>query len=292
MKYIMKILFLNEWMHPKNMNALMKYNSVEWTIINNINKLNDYDLSTFNCIYSSGSPIDVSNFKGIKFLFGPHFSVFPDERLNLIKSNSTGYIILSTWVKNCWNQFPICHDLKLLDIPFGVDTNKFREITPLPKREKIFVYFKSRNPEELKVIESILKNNNLNQYTIFNYQEKYDEQDYLHFLQQSKFGIWIGTHESQGFALEEALSCNVPLLVWDVQSMNQEFGQKYTNIPATSIPYWDIRCGEYFHYLSELEIKFDWFLSNIENYKPREYVLENLSIEVCEKKWIDSINKL
>jgi hypothetical protein len=33
-------------------------------------------------------------------------------------------------------------------------------------------------------------------------------------------------------------------------------------------------------------------LNNLENYQPRKYVLENLSIDVCEKKFIDMINKL
>ena len=38
-------------------------------------------------------------------------------------------------------------------------------------------------------------------------------------LKQARFCIWIGRHESQGFAFQECLASNVPILVWDVQSM-------------------------------------------------------------------------
>ena len=119
------------------------------------------------------------------------------------------------------------------------------------------------------------------QYTIFDYRRRYSEIDYLNDLQQSKYGIWIGRHESQGFALLESLSCDVPLLVWDVTSMNQEEGYNYDNIPATCIPYWDERCGEIFYKREEFESKFEEFISKFYTYKPREYILDNLSIKKC-----------
>jgi hypothetical protein len=73
--------------------------------------------------------------------------------------------------------------------------------------------------------------------------------------------------------------------------MNQEYGYNYEDISATSIPYWDNRCGEYFHKLNELSNTYTRFIANLMNYNPREYILENLSMEVCEKKFINLINK-
>ena len=138
-------------------------------------------------------------------------------------------------------------------------------------------------------MEKILTSNGIN-YKVFNYNIGYNEKEYLEYLQNSKFGIWIGRHESQGFALEEALSCNVPLLVWNIKSINQEYGQNYPDIPATSIPYWDDQCGEYFYDMSDFEEKCCLFFSKLETYKPREYVLENLSMSVCEKQLMDLVN--
>ena len=42
--------------------------------------------------------------------------------------------------------------------------------------------------------------------------------------------------------------------------------------------------------LNELENTFNRFVSKIETYKPREYILENLSIKKCEEKLNDLIN--
>ena len=69
--------------------------------------------------------------------------------------------------------------------------------------------------------------------------------------------------------------------------MNQEYGSNYTNISATTIPYWDERCGEYFYDVNELDNIFDKFISKLNNYKPREYILENLTFEKCEEKLIN-----
>ena len=100
----------------------------------------------------------------------------------------------------------------------------------------------------------------------------------------------MDAHESQGFAIEEALSCNVPLLVWNVTSMNQEFKSSYSNISATTIPYWDERCGEFFHKSEEFIETFNMFLSKLDSYKPREFIFETLTEEICEKKLMEIIS--
>jgi hypothetical protein len=105
-------------------------------------------------------------------------------------------------------------------------------------------------------------------------------------LKNAKYGIWVGRHESQGFALEEALSCNVPLLVWDVLSMNQENGPNYADIPATTIPYWDSRCGEIFYRREHFDYAYRLFMSKLRHFKPREYVLSNLTMEQCENQFM------
>ena len=287
----MKILFVNTWMHPKNMHSLINYKNISLEIVTNISDIQKFDLSTFDCVYSPSDPIDVSKYPGICFIFGPHFSTFPNEKLLNIKSKKTGYLILSDWVKNIWKSYEICNELNLLDIPFGVDTDKFTEIAPIQNRNQVFIYYKSRYPEELEFIKNLLTKNNIS-YRVFDYKKRYNETEYIEYLQQSKFGIWVDAHESQGFALEEALSCNVPLLVWNVRSMTQEIGQRNPDFPATTIPYWDDRCGEYFYDLTDLREKINKFISNLENYKPREFVLEQLSIPICEERFIKTICEL
>jgi hypothetical protein len=248
------------------------------------------DISSFDVVYSPCDLIDVSLYPNTKFIFGPHFSVFPEENhMNIIKGNTNViYIQPSEWVRKLWKTNPLCKDINIQSFAFGVDTEKFVPIKPILEREKVFIYFKHRNPLELNLIETFLTIKNYN-YRIFSYKNRYSEEEYKEYLQNSKFGIWVGGHESQGFALEEALSCNVPLLVWSVQSMKQEYGSTYDDIPATTIPYWDERCGEYFHNLTEIEDTFNSFISKLETYTPREYIVENVSIETCEQNLIDII---
>jgi hypothetical protein len=287
----MKILYVKTWMHDKNHHALMNYKNIEFTTIYSVDEVDRHDLSQYDCVLSPHTPIDVSKYPSTKFIFGPHFSVFPDDKINLIKGPNSVYNQLSEWVVNLWYSFPLTLNLKIVNLPFGVDTSKFNNVKHINNRNEVFIYFKSRNPSELEKVINSLNAKNIN-YKIFSYENRYHESEYLHFLQNSKYGIWIGRHESQGFGLQEALSCDVPLLVWDVKSMNQEYGSNYEDLPATSLSYWDERCGEVFYDSSDLEKTYNKFINNIEHYKPREFILENLSMEVCENKLIETINNI
>jgi hypothetical protein len=255
----------------------------------NINGLN---LSEFDCIISPCYPIDVSKYPKTKFIFGPQFSIFPTDSLSLIKGNNSVYNLLSEWVVKIWEKSNLTNNLKLITLPLGVDTDKFTNTLPIECRENVLVYFKHRNRNNLHFIETFLKLNGI-KYELFSYDKRYDETEYVNCLKTAKYGLWIDAHESQGFALQEALSCDVPLLVWNVTSMSQEFGSTYDkSLLATTIPYWDNCCGEYFYHESEFIDKYNLFISKIDNYKPREFILNNLSIDICENKLIEQINNI
>ena len=224
----MKLILINS-IHNKNLNALKNYKNIELIIINHINEINNFNLNDIDCILSPSDPLNIdalNKFTNIKFIFGPHFSVFPDIKVEFIKRNNAVYIQPSEWSKNVWKSFYLCNNLNLEVLPFGVDTSKFKNEKELKYRDKVFIYNKRRDPNELEYLEKFLKYKNIN-YKIFSYDNKYDENEYLTFLKDAKYGIWLGCHESQGFALEEALSCNVPLLVWNVKTMDQEYNSNY-----------------------------------------------------------------
>lgn len=285
----MNLLIINK-LHHKNLNALNKYKNLNIKYINTIKEIDNIDLNNINCIYSPSECFDVNKYKyyNIKFLFGPHFSVFPNiNTIYKIISENTIYIQPSEWVCDLWKSFNCCNNLNIKSLPFGVDIDKF--IDENNKKDSIFIYYKSRHPQELKYVLEFIKKFE-NNIKIFSYTDKYNENEYIDYLKKSKYGIWLGRHESQGFALQEALSCNVPLLVWDVRTMKQEYGYSYNNNhKATSIPYWDNTCGEYFYDYTELEKIYKTFIENIENYRPRNFIVNNLSIDICEKKLLDLI---
>lgn len=284
-----KILAINKY-HFKNLNALKNYKNIEIIFINNINDILKYNLNEIDCILSPSEPIIINEKYNIKLIFGPHFSVFPDLKINSIKSYNSIYVQPSEWAKNVWENFNSCKNLNLEVLPFGVDTEKYKDEKKIINRDKIFIYNKARDPIELEYLKNFFKKKNI-EYTIFSYDNKYTEYEYLTFLKNAKYGIWLGRHESQGFALLEALSCNVPLLIWNVKTMNQEYNYNYPKFVATCIPYWNELCGEYFYEKEELEKTFNIFINNLNNYNPRKYILDNLTFEICEKKLIDLINK-
>jgi hypothetical protein len=287
----MKVLFIKSHIHHKNLNFILKSKQINFYIVDSINQINNIDLNSFDAVISPCDTIDVSKYPNTKFIFGPQFSVFPEDRLKIIKGPKTVYNLLSNWVINIWKNFPVCNNLNLIALPFGVDTEKFVNTKDIQCRNNVFIYFKRRHPSELHYLENFLRSKNIS-YRIFSYVDRYNESDYLNYLQNSKYGIWLGAHESQGFALQEALSCNVPLLVWNVTSMNQEYGSTYSKLPATTTSYWDNKCGELFYNVNEFEVTYNKFIENINNYKPREFILENLSVDVCETKLIEFINNM
>jgi hypothetical protein len=287
----MNILYIHIHMHAKNHHSLLNYKNINFCIINHTN-IDSIDLTQFDCVYSPSQPINVKKYPNTKFIFGPHFSVFPDKNhMDIIQGPNSIYIQPSEWANNIWKYHPNCKNIRIETLPFGVDVNKFNEITPINQRNEVILYYKRRQPDELNNILNFLKLYNITP-KIFSYTNKYDENDYINSLHNAKFCIWLDAHESQGFALEEALSCNVPLLVWNVKSMNQEYGSNYSDIPATCIPYWDERCGESFKNINEMPDKFNKFMNSLQDYKPREYILENLTFDICEKKLIDIVNKV
>ena len=280
----MKVLILSDYLHHKNQIGLknvLDHMKIVYEFTSDKNRINEYDF-----IYSPTNAIDTSKFPNKKFLFGPHFSVLPDDKLKSINNVNRNalYIQPSEWCVELWKGLGVKKYLPITSFPFPVDVNMFCPIEGNMHKEKVFVYFKNRKSEELSFVDHFLKSRNI-PYTVFDYVARYDEKDYLECLKYAKYGIIIGTHESQGFAIEEALSCDVPLLVWNVRNLNQEVGCNYPSLPATSIEYWDERCGEYFFDATEFSRTYDIFMSKLEIYRPRDYIMENLSVEPCAKRF-------
>lgn len=281
---VLNILFINSGIHHKNIHGLRLCPNIHIDYLDHIDQCprpQAYDFVYFPC-----QPFDVSTYPDTRFVFGPHMSILPnEEQIRRIQGKNSLYIQPSSWVVDLWKSFPCCQELQMKSVPFSVDVNHFAPDKPLKERTEVTVYYKCRKPEELAQVETLLKERGFS-YRVFHYDHRYHEHEFLDHLKKSQFGIWVGRHESQGFALEESLACGVPLLVWDVTSLNQEYGSQYPDYPATCIPYWDETCGEVFYEGSQLPATFDVFLSKLYDYKPRDYIVQHLSAEACEKKWM------
>lgn len=276
----MKIHIYNKNFHIKNIQFIQKF------IDKNHQEVSDIDSA--DVIYSPDKFIDISLYPKKKFIFGPHFSVFPNSvvtKFNNIHKNGV-YIQPSQPSVDTWQKEFGFKNLPMKAIPFGVDTDRFNQTNK--KRENVILYYKSRDPNEFNFLLDFLNSKSIS-YRLFSYQKRYSEQEFLDYLKSCKYGIVLDAHESQGFAIEEMLSCNVPLLVWGSTLRRQEYPYKinYQNLKSkvTTVPYWDDRCGVLFHDAHMLSKSYETFINRIDTFRPREFVLESVSYEACVKKW-------
>jgi len=308
------ILLSNEWIHPKNLEALQlscKKLNIPLHIISSLDEANKHESPI---IFAPAG--DINRFpldkipKNKYIIYGPHAFVFPNNNwIGKIEINNAIYIAPSQWVYELYNE--LCEfKIPLIVAPFCVNTDLYSPTNSIKDRPRNYIiYEKSRSPDEFQFIQSrIVPFLELNGYTQkrFNYQYKYKEEDLRHTAQNSQFAIIIDGSESQGYALEQLMSCDVPLLVWDIKTMfdnynnNDALSLRHTNfkLKATSVPYWKDTCGEIAYTKEEVCTKILVLLNNINTYRPREYIIQTLSPEKClnyllnlYKEYEISINK-
>ena len=182
--------------------------------------------------------------------------------------------------------------------PVGIDSNKWKPISSF-KTKDIIIYDKIRFNRKrqleniLMPIEKFLIHNNIS-YEIIQYGF-YKQSQYFRLLDQAKAMLFLCEHESQGMAYQQALSMNVPILAWDqgkwLDPNRFKWGDVNTN--ATSVPYFDDRCGLRFKSIDEFDIVFTrfWKLVNINYFLPREYITEYLTLEKSAERMLEIIKK-
>ena len=249
----------------------------------------------YNWIHDDQIAIIEAGFVGKAVLVGPNTAVLPNDLPLFRKKLPQGsiYIHPGKWSADVWNF--LGYDESNLDFwPAGVDLDEF--IVPnRTNNSKILLYFKQRDLRLLEETKKIVKNLGLD-YILIHYGF-YEEQEYKKALQECKFGIWIGCSESQGIGLQEALATNFPLIVLDAISIfdtvatdlksyyEYKFPKSLKVIKTTTAPYFDSRCGIIIEDLEDLEKSIKLMSEHIEDYKPREFVEENLSLEKSAK-WL------
>jgi hypothetical protein len=118
----------------------------------------------------------------------------------------------------------------------------------------------------------------------------YKQEDFRALLKRCRAMIFLCEHETQGLAYQECLSSGVPILAWDqgwwLDPNRFNWGQVET--PATSVPYFDERCGRTFADISEFPDRLSEFWEEFVAgaFRPREYILENLTLEKCAKDFL------
>ena len=251
----------------------------------------------YNWIHDDPAAFIEAGFVGKLVIVGPNIAELPKELPLLRKKLPKGSIYLhpSSWPMKIWS----CegyNETQLKPWPVGIDTDRFGKINRVDNN-KVMLYFKLRNRELLERAKETVQDLNL-EYSVIEYG-KYSEKEYKKALNESKFGIWIGCTESQGIGLQEALATNLPLIVLDATTLfdnkikpqrsrfKKETYKKLTSLKTSSAPYFDERCGIKITALSELKGAIKQLQSKFDTYTPRDYILENLTLEKSANQLIE-----
>ena len=214
-------------------------------------------------------------------IIGPQVWMFDGYGQFLIENQNYYKKIIapSEWVKNKFiTKFNLPED-KLAVWPVGIEEfNNIREIN-----YDCLIYFKRRDQSELDAVKKFLVNNGLS-YRMVEYGT-YGEDGFKQLVNSARFCFLINGTESQGIAVQEIMSMGVPIIAWDIKEWLDQ-GEAY-RVPATSIPYWDERCGEVFFNIEDLEVTFSKFYATLDKYDPKAFIKDNLSFECSVKTLLD-----
>ena len=214
-------------------------------------------------------------------IIGPQVWMFDGYGQFLIENQNFYKKIIapSEWVKNKFiTKFNLPED-KLSVRPVGIEEfNNIREVN-----YACLIYFKRRDQSELDAVKKFLVSNGLS-YRMVEYGT-YGEDGFKQLVNSAKFCFLINGTESQGIAVQEIMSMGVPIIAWDIKEWLDQ-GEAY-RVPATSIPYWDERCGEVFFNIEDLEVTFSKFYATLDKYDPKAFIKDNLSFECSVKTLLD-----
>ena len=114
---------------------------------------------------------------------------------------------------------------------------------------------------------------------------EYHHGDYLNLLRQSILMVGFVTDESQGIAWAEAWSVDVPTFIWESNTTICR-GREYSSLTA---PYLNSQNGIYFKDLEDFKKKFTLWINGQFKFSPRNWLLENMTDEICAKKLMSLI---
>lgn len=189
---------------------------------------------------------------------------------------------------------------KVVAWPVGIDTEKW---TPLEgsKKYDLLIYDKIRwdreavNDALVKPMLEILNTRKLS-YHFIRYGS-YKHPELREKLAMSKAVLFLCEHETQGLAYQQILATGTPILAWDRGGYWQDpafYPNKVKYQPVSSVPYWSDQCGERFKWIDDFESRCKLFFKNLsqKKYAPRDYILENLTLEKSALAYLAIVNSV
>jgi hypothetical protein len=259
-----------------------------WSLKNGFNKRGIQIVSRIEetdhvaCLQWGDDWPDVNELLGKRALVGPNTWESPSEKPEII-AKLHNFIVPSQWVKDKHEQEPLMKDKQVHIWSGGIDTNAYAPISG-HKEVDCLIYLKNRSTEDYDKLAAAIQTfyGPDAKLAIFEYGH-YNEKDFHAAVQNSKMAILCTNTESQGYAYMNMLSANLPCLVFNKDTLVSRDGSK--SWAATSVPYFDERCGVIENDISADTI--EKFVAMGRCWAPREYILENHTIDISTDRYIE-----
>ena len=184
------------------------------------------------------------------------------------------FLVPSAWVVPVLAQRLDIAESKIMVWPSGIDTKIWNPNNSNPSQA--LVYLKGDRDQRFSDVIEYLKRASID-FTVIQYGE-YSQRVFRKELSKSKFAIWIGGTESQGIALMESWAMNVPTFVFRRSSYFDPITKQ--KFQASSSPYLNELVGQFSSSEDFKSSDMDKFMRDLEFFRPREYIINNL--EICK----------
>jgi glycosyltransferase involved in cell wall biosynthesis len=164
--------------------------------------------------------------------------------------------------------------------PSGIDADYWR-IAKTGSGQLRFAFYNKR-PEPI-LYEECIKISKCNGVNVVEVKYgSYSLNELKSVLSSVDFVIYFVEQESQGIALAEIWATDTPTIVWNPGFWNY----KMKNYQSSSAPYLTEDTGLFFRTAEEFKELFVEEKLKRENFQPRQWVLENMTDEICAKNFL------
>lgn len=190
------------------------------------------------------------------------------------------YVCLADWMRDL---FETVYRGRCVSWFAGIDADAWPDLSGGPKDLDFIVYDKVRwdhDHHDETLIQPALRELAARGLTCERLRYgAYDHETFRRLLKRARGLLFLCENETQGLAYQEAMASNVPVLAWDRGYWADPQWRDHLDAPppASSVPFFSPACGERFAGAEDFPERLETFLQRRERYRPRDYVVQNLS---------------
>ena len=223
---------------------------------------------------------------------GPVNALFADESDGILHAPEIDRLIVAhEWALEFFRGAPALR-AKSRPCPCGVDTAVWKPSGGADEKHIALVYWKSGDEAFCEQVERVVRACGLEPRrvrSLHGEHSMFSPADYRQVLDQSAIGVFLSTFETQGLALAEAWSMDVPTVVWDPRGPAVWRGRSFES--RSSAPYLTPATGRPWRTIDQLEPVLRGALADRASFRPREWMLANMTDAICSAALLEIIRE-